>query len=624
VLVKQLEPRQTDLETVVKGPPADRAFDAAGNPTKAALGFARSRGLDVTDLEVIEEKGRRYVTAVVRESGLPTGEVLAENLAGLVANLKFEKSMRWNESGISYSRPLRWFVALYGADVIPFSYAGVASGRTSRGLRPFDSPAIEISAASAYEAAMRENKIVLAMDDRRQLISERVAAIAAENLGTTPADPDLLEEVANLVEYPTPFRGRFEERFLKLPDEVLVAVMRKHQRYFPVYGKSGRLLPYFIAVRNGDAEYLDLVIDGNEHVIRARFADAEFFYGNDIQHKLTDFLPKLDTLTFQADLGSMLDKTHRLQELTPLVAAMLNLDEEQAGAALRAAALSKADLATGMVVEMTSLQGIMGGHYARLSGEEEPVAAAIAGQYEAISPTLPALALALADRLDSLIGLFAAGLAPKGSNDPFALRRAAIHIIENLVAHDQSFNLRRALQAAAPLLPLPCDEQVIEEVLAFISGRLAVVLRESGYSTALVKAVLAESGDDPTMATRTAADLQQAVQAGDWPDLLNAYARCVRITRNLETQFALRPADFSLEAEQMLVAAYQEAAADADGTLPTFASALRRMVPSINRFFEDVLVMDEEQQTRENRLALLQHIANLTKGIADLSYLPGF
>jgi glycyl-tRNA synthetase len=273
---------------------------------------------------------------------------------------------------------------------------------------------------------------------------------------------------------------------------------------------------------------------------------------------------------------------------------------------------------------MTSLQGIMGGHYARLSGEEESVAEAIAGQYDAVSQTQPALALALSDRLDSLMGLFAAGLAPKGSNDPFALRRAAIHIIENLIAHDQYFDLQQALQAAAPLLPLPSDEPVIEDALGFISGRLAVVLRESGYSAAVVKAVLAELGHDPTRAMRTAADLRQAMQVDDWPDLLNAYARCVRITRKLDTQFDLRPADFTLDAEKTLYAAYQEAAADSDGTLPTFAASLRQMMPSISRFFEDVLVMDEEQRTRENRLALLQHIANMTKGIADLSHLPGF
>ena len=624
VIVSQLQPRQTDLETVAKGPPADRAYDADGNPTKAALGFARSRGVDAGDLEVVEEKGRRYVTAVVREAGRQTGEVLAENLAELVAGIKFEKSMRWNDSNISYSRPLRWLVALFGADVLPFTYAGVTSGRISRGLRPYDSPAIEIDDAASYPAIMRQNKVILHTAERQQRIVDGVAALAAGKLATVPDDPDLLQEVTNLVEHPTPFIGHFEERFLKLPGEVLVAVMRKHQRYFPVYGKSGRLLPYFIAVRNGDTEHLDVVTDGNEHVIRARFADAEFFYSNDIQRKLTDFLPKLDTLTFQAELGSMLDKTHRLEQLVPAIAGMLVLEEEETAVAVRAASLAKADLATSMVVEMTSLQGIMGGHYASLGGEPQAVSTAIAEQYDAVSRTRPGLALALADRLDSLMGLFAAGLAPKGSNDPFALRRAAIHIIENLVANEQSFDLRQGLQAAAPLLPLSSDERAVEDVLRFINGRLAVVLRERGYSTDVVKAVLAELGHDPTKATRAASDLQDAMQVEDWPELLNAYARCVRITRKLEVQYHLRPHDFALDAEQELFAAYQEASMAIDGTLPSFVAALRQMVPAINRFFDDVLVMAEDQATRENRLALLQHIANLTKGIADLSQLPGF
>jgi glycyl-tRNA synthetase len=300
------------------------------------------------------------------------------------------------------------------------------------------------------------------------------------------------------------------------------------------------------------------------------------------------------------------------------------LSEEETAVAVRAAALAKADLATSMVIEMTSLQGIMGGHYAHLSGEADAVSAAITGQYDAVSQSGPGLALALADRLDSLIGLFAAGLAPKGSNDPFALRRAAIHIIENLVVNEQSFDLRQGLQAAASLLPLASDESTVENGVRFINGRLAVVLRERGFSAAVVKAVLAELGYNPTMATRAASDLQHALQAEDWPDLLNAYARCVRITRKLPLQYNLHPDDFILDAEQELFAAYRDAAALIDGTLPTFVAALRQIVPAINRFFDDVLVMAEDQATRENRLALLQHIANLTKGIADLSQLPGF
>ena len=624
IIVEGLEPRQTDLEEVAKGPPADRAFDAEGKPTKAALGFAASRGVDVAELRVAEEKGRRYVTAVVREAGRPTGEVLADNLSALVSGLSFEKGMRWNESNISYSRPLRWFVALFGADVIPFSYAGVSSGHSSRGLRPYDSPIIEISDAASYLATMRENEIVLNSEERRQYILEGTVALAAEKLGSIPEDLGLLEEVINLIERPTPFRGRFEERFLKLPDEVLVAVMRKHQRYFPIYSQSGRLLPYFIAVRNGNAKYLDIVADGNEHVIRARFSDAEFFYAKDSQEKLTDFLPKLDTLTFQAKLGSMLDKTKRLEKLTPVIADMLALNGEETAVAFRAASLAKADLATSLVVEMTSLQGIMGGHYARLSGEEEGVARAIAEQYEMISQTAPGLALALADRLDSLMGLFAAGLAPKGSNDPFALRRAAIQLIENLAAHDQSFDLRQSLQITASLLPVSSDDQTVENVLQFIEGRLAVVLRERGISASIIKAILAESSHDPFTAIKSAAELQQAVQKEGWQELLNAYARCVRITRSLDTSYELRPDDFNLEAEIALAGSYQEASAQTDGSLPTLISSLQSMVPVINRFFDDILVMDDDQRIRENRLALLQHISNLAKGTADLSQLEGF
>ncbi len=624
IIVTDLEPRQTDLEMVAKGPPADRAYTKSGEPTKAATGFARSRGVNVSDLKIVDEKGGRYVTAVVREKGRLTGEVLAENLAELVGGIKFEKAMRWNDSNVSYSRPLRWLVALFGADVIPFSYAGVNSGRISRGLRPYDSPQISIPDAASYNRMLTEHDIILDSEERREQILRGIMALAAEKGGTIPEDLGLLAEVTNLVERPTPFRGRFEARYLKLPDEVLVAVMRKHQRYFPVYNRKGALLPYFIAVRNGDDQHLETVINGNEHVIRARFSDAEFFYAKDTRHKLVDFLPKLDTLTFQARLGSMLDKSKRLEQLTPKVAAMLDLNAQDIKLATRAASLAKADLATSMVVEMTSLQGMMGGHYASLSGEVEGVVKAIAEQYEMVSETRPGLALALSDRLDSLMGLFAAGLAPKGSNDPFALRRAAIHVIEDLAANEQTFDLREGLWSAASLLPISSDERTIQDVLQFIKGRLAVVLRERGISAPVIKAVLAESGHDPFKAIVTAAELQQATEQEGWADLLNAYARCVRITRSLETSYNLKARELALDAEQTLYAAYEQAAAESDGTLPTFVNALQTMVPAINQFFEQVLVMDEDPAVREKRLALLQHISGLTDGIADLSQLEGF
>ncbi|MAT97800.1 MAG: glycine--tRNA ligase subunit alpha/beta [Anaerolineaceae bacterium] len=624
VQVHGLLGRQPDLETIAKGPPADRAFDADGNPTKAAIGFARGKGVDVADLETVEEGDKRYVSAVVREDGRPAAAVLAELLPDLIASLKFERSMRWNQTNVSYSRPLRWIVALFGTDVIPFSYAGVTSGRTSRGLRPYDSPDIVIDDARSYGGIMRMNGIVISQQKRREQITAVSQKLAAEMGGTIPDDPGLLNEVTNLVEKPTPLRGRFSKRYLALPAEVLVAVMRKHQRYFPVYNDKNELLPYFIAVRNGDEKHLNFVVNGNEHVLKARFADAEFFYGKDSQRQLADFLPELDMLTFQAELGSMLDKVHRLEKLTPTIAQMLDLSEEETETAVRAATLSKADLASNMVVEMTSLQGIMGGHYAKRSGESDAVSEAIAGQYNAVSGSRPGLALALADRLDSLAGLFAAGLAPKGSNDPFALRRAALHLIENLMAHEQPFDLRAAFSAAADLLPVPCDESVLAEVLGFVNGRLEGVLRDLGHSAFVVKAILAELDHDPYKASRVADALSAAIAEPDWPELLDAYARCVRITRSQTETFTLNPVAFTLPAERQLLAAYQQAAAEQDGTMPTFVATLRDLKPAITQFFDDVLVMDEDTAVRHNRLALLQHISALTDGLADLSELEGF
>ena len=491
-------------------------------------------------------------------------------------------------------------------------------------MRPYDSPPIVISDASQYQATLRNHKIVLDLARRKAHILDIAAKLTAEKHGSIPEDEALLDEVANLVERPTPMRGEFEERFLELPSEVLVAVMRKHQRYFPVYNKKGVLLPYFIAVRNGDERHLNFVVEGNEQVIKARFADAAFFYNKDSQHKLADFLPKLDTLMFQADLGSMLAKTQRLEKLTPVVAGLVGLNEVETAVSTRAASLSKADLVTEMVIEMTSLQGVMGGHYAKRSGESDEVAAAIAEQYHAVSKTRPGLALALADRLDSLAGLFAAGLAPKGSNDPFALRRAAIHIIENLVANQLPFDLRDGVAAAAALQPLACDEAVQAQVLAFVNGRLDGLLREKGYNPSVIKAVLAELSHNPYAAFQTAEALHQSTQLEEWAGLLDAYARCVRITRTQPERFKLRPGNFERLSEQNLAMAYQVAIAAQNGKFLTFVESLRILKAPINKFFDDVMVMDEDQQVRENRLALLQHIAALANGLADLSQLEGF
>ncbi|MBL8058271.1 MAG: glycine--tRNA ligase subunit beta, partial [Anaerolineales bacterium] len=434
VLVPDLAPGQPDREWVVKGPPAARAWDAFGAPTPAAEGFARKNNVPVTALEKRTIDNGEYVVAVVKETGRPAPAVLAELLPKLVAGLKFEKTMRWRAGDpTAFSRPVRWLVALLGEHVIPFTYAGLTAGNLSRGLRPLGSPAIVIRSADDYLAALAKAKIEADPAQRRALILKQVRKLA-KAAGGVIADEGVLDEVTNLVEHPTALLGTFSDEALALPREVLIAVMKKHQRYFPVQTAAGALLPCFVAVRNGDTRHLDLVREGNEHVIRARFADANFFVREDRQLKLADFRPKLATLTFQAKLGSMLDKAERVEALTARLTPALGLDPAEAETARRAAHLCKADLATQMVVEMTSLQGVMGYEYALASGEPREVAVAIREHY-GLPQTKPGLAVGLADRLDSLAGLFAAGLAPSGSADPFGLRRAALGVNDLLMTH---------------------------------------------------------------------------------------------------------------------------------------------------------------------------------------------
>jgi len=623
-VVHQLTPRQSDRVMEVKGPPADRAFDSDGNPTNAAIGFARSRGIKPSELKIIIEGDRRYAAAVVRETGQSTVEVLAGELSGIIAGLKFEKSMRWNSSNVAFSRPVRWLLALYSQDVISFEFGGMQSGRLSRGLRGSKSPTFEIANADEYQDALAEQRIILAPRERRATIQTAVRKLAAEAGGKAADDPRLLAEVVNLVEMPTLLLGNFDSRFLSLPVEVLVAVMKKHQRYFPVYDESEEgLMPHFITVRNGGSEYIDTVRDGNEHVIEARFKDAEFFYMKDSQHQLSDFLPRLETLTFQSELGSMFDKVHRLQKLTPIVADMVGLSTEEKESASRAAALSKADLASSLVVEMTSLQGIMGGHYAARSGESQPVSSAIAEQYEAVSRTGPGLALSLADRIDSLLGLFAAGLAPKGSNDPFALRRAAIQIIENLVSNEISLDLGSAMTDASSLMPVKVLEEDVSSVLRFIGDRLKTFLHESGIRTSVVRAIVNEQGHNPYAAYVAASTLNELVETEEWSALLDSYARCVRITRD-QPQYDLDKAKLTLPAERELYEILEEALKIGDGTVNGLVAQIRHLEPAITGFFDNVLVMDDDRAIRDNRLALLQNIAATSNGIADLSQLEGF
>jgi glycyl-tRNA synthetase len=404
--------------------------------------------------------------------------------------------------------------------------------------------------------------------------------------------------------------------------------MKKHQRYFPIrsIGADGHppLLPNFVIVRNGDRQGLDLVRQGNEHVVGARFADANFFVREDLKHKLEDFRPRLATLIFQKKLGSMLDKSDRMVKLADVLAPVLGLTETERLDASRATFLSKTDLVTRMVVEMTSLQGIMGREYALRSGENPAVATAIGEQYQSIPHTKPGLVVALADRLDSLVGLFAAGLAPTGTKDPFGLRRAAIGIVQPLMEHGIDFDLGVAVRESAKLQPIEVSPAVQKQVLDFITGRLGVVLKDGGYKYDVVDAVLSQQSDRPSAAFHAVQQLSTWVARPDWGVILPAYARCVRITRDQKEKYTFKSEAFVEEAERKLYGAVSAQPSTFGGDVDALLNGIVALIPSINTFFDKVLVMAEEHSIRENRLGLLQRIAGLADGVADLSKLEGF
>jgi glycyl-tRNA synthetase len=632
ILAKNVAPHQPDREVIARGPSADKAFDAEGKPTKAAEGFARSKGISVDALKVETLEGGRYVVATVHETGRPAVDVLAEALPDLIAGIKFNKSIRWNASGVTFSRPIRWLVAMLGDFVIPFGYAGIQSRNMTRGLRPYGSPDHIVSGSDDYFATLRKQGIILNQEERRTEIERQVKELADGVEGRVLYDPALVDEVTNLVETPTALRGRFDERYLKLPREVLVTVMKKKQRYFAVEDTDGKLMPFFIAVRNGDSQHLDLVIHGNEEVLRARFSDAEFFFGQDRQKKLDEFLPRLATLTFQEKLGSMLDKNQRVSRMVEPLGKLLEMDGTNIAIAQRAAHVLKADLATQMVVEMTSLQGTMGREYALLSGYPHDVADAIFEHWlpRNADDMLPASSagtlLALADRLDSLTGLFAAGLAPQSTADPYGQRRAALGIVQILVNKAIDLNLVEAVAIAAELQPIPVSAETQAQILDFIAGRLRSWLEEQEWRHDVVAAVLAEQSANPHRALDGIRELTGWVDRPDWESILDGFARCVRITRNETTSYAVKPELLTEPEEKGLWSEYQTANAkltDKDN-VGGFLAAFEPMLPAVTGFFDKVLVMADDLAVRQNRLGLLQLISAMQQGRADLSYLSGF
>jgi len=579
--VEDLSPTQANLEEVVKGPPAKIAFDENGDLTRAAQGFARSKGVDPAALEVREIEGGEYITAVVRQEGKAAYKVLPDALGKLTADLHFQKSMRWNHTNVSFSRPVRWLMALHGETAIPFEYAGLQATNITRGLRFIEPQEIAVQNADEYFAALKKQGIILDQNERKAAVLGQINALAAEVGGEIANDPSLLLEVTHLVEAPTALRGEFSPTHLELPREVLISVMKKHQRYFPVQapGGEGKLLPYYITVANKPpredaAEAYLPVTEGNGDVIRARFTDAGYFVRQDTKKSLADYVADLDKLTFQVDLGSMGDKTKRIMALVDALAPMFDLSANEVDASRRAAQLCKADLATQMVVDMTSLQGVMGYYYALSSGEKADVATAIWEHYlptgagDSAPETKPGLLVGVSDRVDTLVGLFAAGLAPTGNKDPFAQRRAALGLVSNLISWEADFDLRAAIEAAAEQLPIKASSGDKAACLTFIQERLRnYLLDEKGYTHHVVDAVLAAQGHNPA-----------------------GVAQAERVP----------------------------------GSVDDFMSAFMPLMPAIKHFFDEVMVMADDDVQRANRLGILQRIAGLAEGVADFARLEGF
>ena len=624
LLVTGLAERQEDVSTETRGPSVAIAFDAEGNPTKAGAGFARGQGIEPSAL--IQRDG--YVYAAVHEKGAETAQLLTEMLPELIRAIPLPNSMRWGDLDFRFIRPIRWLVALYGTDVVPFTLANVTSGNTSRGHRTLAPQDFVIASPADYEAACEKAYIIVDPERRRAMICEQIVAVAQECGGTAEITPDLLEEVLYLVEYPTALSGAFEEKYLALPAETVITPMRDHQRYFPVKAADGSLLPVFITVRNGGKEHLDVVAHGNERVLRARLADAQFFFDEDRKKSLAEHREKLRTVVFQQGLGSMYEKTERLMELVTAIVEDLAPDaaayEAMEPDARRAAELSKADLVTGMVTEFTELQGIMGREYALLDGEKPGVARAIDEQYmpRFAGDELPqsdlGFALSVADKVDNIVGTFSQGRIPTGSQDPFALRRQALGLVLMLIERESGLLLGDLVEEACDLYDLDmalCQKMQVY-VADFIRLRLKNVLTERGVRYDVQEAVLTDVDCVADVPVRAA--YVERLLASDGADaLVQSFVRVGNIARAAETGI-VDSALFAAQEEGELLSAYENAVtARAEGTDPLAAE--QALAKAIDAFFDAVMVMDKDERVRANRLALLKAIDNYLLQTANYS-----
>ena len=614
-----------------RGPAAKIAFDENGEPTKAAIGFARGKGVDPASLERRDENGVEYVYAVKETPSVDVAALLPELLGNLITTISWPKSQRWGSRRELFSRPVRWLLALLGDVVVPVEFAGLTAGNMTRGHRFLAPGPHQVATADDLISVLRGAYVVPSEAEREQSIRDQVKAIEAETGLVAELPAKTMEEVVNLSEYPTVMVGEFDELFLAVPKEITVDAMLVHQRYFPLFNADGSLTNKFLITSNGNPEYRDNIVDGNQRVVAARLYDAKFFYDEDLKKPLADYVEKLGEVVFQESLGTTLAKTHRIVELAKRLSADAGLAGQDAEDAARAAFLCKADLVTGAVVEFTSVQGIMGRYYAKASGETDQVAEAIADHYrprfagDETPASMVGKVVATADKLDTICGLFAVGQGPTGSSDPFALRRSAIGILA-MLEDGLGVSLVDAIDASLDIYEqggLSMDRAAVrDEVIDFFVTRTKVMLRDSGIAADTVDAVLASGIVEPMVIMGHARALESA-RANDketFDDLATAYARANNL-RDAELGSQVDEALFGAE-ETALNAAVADAESAVAQALaaddyPKALAILAGLREPIDVFFANVMVMDEDEAVRANRLRLLNRFVDVFANVAD-------
>ncbi len=628
--VPEMDERQADMSKEVTGPPKKIAFDAEGRPTKAAIVFAEKNGIPVSALAFKTTDKGEYVVARIDEKGGDTAEWLKQALPGFILSIPFPKTMRWMDKDIRFARPIHWILALWGGSVIEFELGGIKSGGLSRGHRFMSPGAFLVKDFKSYVSQAEPNYVVIDPDVRKQRIVAQVHDLARSQGGAVLDDPGLVDEVANLVEYPVAVMGTFSKDYLRVPKEVLITAMREHQRYFSVVGSNGALLPCFITISNTRAEDMEIVRAGNERVLAARLSDAAYFFDHDVKQPLAARVEGLKKVTYQEKLGTTFDKTVRIKALAVYLAGRFNANVQVAG---RAAELCKADLLTGMVGEFPKLQGVMGSHYALIAGEDPRVADAILEHYlprfagDKLPETLEGVCVGIADRIDTITGCFSVGLIPSGSEDPYGLRRQSVAILNILLERGLRLSLADLIDEACKAYGLANQgkTKLGSDILDFFRQRLAGILASEGIRSDVVDAALSVGFDDPLIGREKVRALDGLRISEDYQPLVTALKRAGNI---LPKDFAgaVRKGALILDAEKALYGAFTEikdrvkdktTKLDFRGALADIAS-LRKPVDA---FFDTVMVMDKDAEVKENRLALLAGVTGLFAGIADFSRL---